>query len=73
LQEQLAVERQQRQEEAAATRASIEQHRIELRRCVPLAVREQLQEWLHRGLRVGSQCFLLMTAYCPSLCAVVMC
>lgn len=49
LQEQLTVGRQQRQEEAAATRASIEQHRIELRRCVPLAVREQLQVWLHLG------------------------
>lgn len=34
LQEQLARERQQQQEEAAATRASIEQHRIELRRYV---------------------------------------
>lgn len=33
LQEQLARERQQQQEEVAATRASIEQHRIELRRC----------------------------------------
>jgi chromosome segregation ATPase len=33
LQEQLTAERQQRQEEATATRASIEQHRIELRRC----------------------------------------
>lgn len=38
LQEQLARERQQQQEEGAATRASIEQHRIELRRCVVCVV-----------------------------------